>query len=135
MKVLVIDDDPSMTELLALLLRPITRDVVTANTAPDGIQMAKDQSPDVIVLDLMMPDMDGYQVCSSIRSFCSIPILILSALDMPGMVSKALDAGADDYLIKPVTSSILVAHLNNLTRRARVPIEKSNPAQQFDNSK
>ncbi len=75
MKVLVIDDDPSMTELLALLLRPITLEVITANTAPDGIMMAKDQSPDVIVLDLMMPDMDGYQVCSAIRTIqpCSDP--------------------------------------------------------------
>jgi len=129
MKVLVIDDDPSMTELLALLLRPITLEVVTANTAPDGILMAKDQSPDVIVLDLMMPDMDGYQVCSAIRAFSSVPILILSALDMPGMVSKALDAGADDYLIKPVTSGILIAHLNNLVRRASAPVEKSHSVQ------
>lgn len=129
MKVLVIDDDPSMTELLALLLRPITREVITANTAPDGILMAKDQAPDIIVLDLMMPDMDGYQVCSAIRSFSTIPILILSALDMPGMVSKALDAGADDYLIKPVTSGILIAHLYNLIRRAAAPIERSHLGQ------
>jgi DNA-binding response OmpR family regulator len=129
MKVLVIDDDPSMTELLALLLRPITLEVITANTAPDGIMMAKDEAPDVVVLDLMMPDMDGYQVCSAIRTNSAVPILILSALDMPGMVSKALDAGADDYLIKPVTSGILIAHLNNLVRRANAPIEKSRLAQ------
>lgn len=129
MKVLVIDDDPSMTELLALLLRPITLEVITANTAPDGIMMAKDEAPDVVVLDLMMPDMDGYQVCSAIRTNSAVPILILSALDMPGMVSKALDAGADDYLIKPVTSGILIAHLNNLVRRANAPVEKSRLAQ------
>lgn len=129
MKVLVIDDDPSMTELLALLLRPITLEVITANTAPDGIMMAKNEAPDVVVLDLMMPDMDGYQVCSAIRTNSAVPILILSALDMPGMVSKALDAGADDYLIKPVTSGILIAHLNNLVRRANAPVEKSRLAQ------
>jgi two-component system KDP operon response regulator KdpE len=80
--------------------------------------------PDVIILDLMMPDMDGYEVCAKIRDFSIVPILVLSALDMPGMVSKALDAGADDYLIKPVTSSILIAHLNNLVRRANAPAVK-----------
>lgn len=124
MKILVIDDDPAMTELLALLLRPVTREVYTANSGPEGIILAKDQKPDVIVLDLMMPDMDGYQVCAAIRAYSIVPILVLSALDMPGMVSKALDAGADDYLIKPVTSSILIAHLNNLVRRANAPAIK-----------
>ena len=125
MKVLVIDDDPAMTELLALLLRPATQQVITANSGSDGVLLAKNKSPDVIILDLMMPEMDGYQVCNAIRPFSTVPILILSALDMPGMVSKALDAGADDYLIKPVASSILIAHLNNLVRRATAPIMNS----------
>ncbi len=118
MKVLIIDDDPSMTELLCLLLKAATTDVFTANSGLEGIQLIREKAPDVVILDLMMPEMDGYQVCQQIRAFSIVPILVLSALDMPGMVSKALDAGADDYLIKPVTSSILVAHLNNLMRRA-----------------
>lgn len=117
MKVLVIDDDPAMTELLSLLLRPAATEIFTANSGLDGISLVKAKSPDVIILDLMMPEMDGYEVCQEIRTFSKMPILILSALDMPGMVSKALDAGADDYLIKPVTSGILVAHLKNLLRR------------------
>ena len=121
MKVLVIDDDPAMTELLCLLLKPATTDVFVANSGKHGINLAKEYTPDVIILDLMMPEMDGYEVCHKIRSFSSTPILVLSALDMPGMVSKALDAGADDYLIKPVTSSILVAHLKNLLRRSDIP--------------
>jgi DNA-binding response OmpR family regulator len=66
----------------------------------------------------MMPGMDGWQVCSEVRSFSDVPILILSALDSPGMVASALDAGADDYLVKPVPSGVLLAHLNNLVRRA-----------------
>jgi DNA-binding response OmpR family regulator len=123
MKVLVIDDDPGMTELLGLLLKPATNDVFVANTGKDGIRLVKEKSPDVIILDLMMPEMDGYEVCAEIRTFIQTPILVLSALDMPAMVSKALDAGADDYLIKPVTSSILIAHINNLLRRTTVPQE------------
>jgi DNA-binding response OmpR family regulator len=110
-----------MTELLCLLLKTVTSEVFTSNSGPDGINQIHRKSPDIIILDLMMPEMDGYEVCQQIRSFSTVPILVLSALDMPGVVSKALDAGADDYLIKPVTSSILVAHLNNLLRRANAP--------------
>lgn len=117
MKVLVVDDDPAMTELLCLLLKPATTDVYIANSGKDGLALVDEKKPDVIILDLMMPEMDGYEVCQTIRKTNNTPILVLSALDMPGMVSKALDAGADDYLIKPVTSSILIAHINNLLRR------------------
>ena len=118
MKILVIDDDPAMTELLKLLLQPAASEVTTANSGPEGVNLAQTVSPDVIILDLMMPDMDGWEVCHAIREKSSIPILILSALDNPGMVARALDAGADDYLIKPVPSGVLIAHLQNLVRRA-----------------
>jgi DNA-binding response OmpR family regulator len=121
MKIIVIDDDSAMTELLSLLLRPVTSEVYISNNGMDGILLVKKNVPDIAILDLMMPEMDGYQVCQEIRTFSNMPILVLSALDMPGMVSKALDAGADDYLIKPVTSSILIAHINNLVRRAKLP--------------
>jgi two-component system, OmpR family, response regulator MprA len=119
MKVLVIDDDPAMTELLKLLLRSTTSEVLTANSGPEGLELAKQNSPDVIVLDLMMPDMDGWEVCERMRKFSDVPILILSALDNPGVVARALDAGADDYLIKPVPSGVLIAHMKNLIRRAQ----------------
>ncbi|MBA4380433.1 MAG: hypothetical protein C0393_07140 [Anaerolinea sp.] len=118
LKVLAIDDDPAMTELLTLLLKRRGFEVFTANTGEDGIRMIRAIIPDVVILDLMMPGVDGWQVCARVREFSSTPILILSALDNPGMVASALDAGADDYLIKPVPSSVLIAHLHNLTRRA-----------------
>jgi DNA-binding response OmpR family regulator len=117
-KVLTIDDDPAMTELLTLLLKTHGLDPYIANSGEEGLRLTREVSPDVIVLDLMMPGMDGWQVCTQIRSFSKVPILILSALDSPGMVASALDAGADDYLVKPVPSGVLIAHLNNLTRRA-----------------
>ena len=118
LKVLAIDDDPAMTELLTLLLKTHGFKVLTANTGEDGIAITRQDSPDVIILDLMMPGMDGWQVCKQIRSFNNVPILVFSALDSPGMVASALDAGADDYLVKPVPSGVLIAHLNKLTRRA-----------------
>lgn len=118
LKILVIDDDPAMTDLLKLLLKPVGAEINTANSGIDGIRQTKQHSPHIVILDLMMPLMDGWQVCKEIRNFSNVPILILSALDSPGMVAAALDAGADDYLIKPVTSGALTARINNLIRRA-----------------
>lgn len=115
--VLTIDDDTAITELLAMLLRTHGYEVLTANTGEEGIKAIKDVKPHVVVLDLMMPGMDGWQVCKHVRAFSNVPIVILSALDDPAMIASALDAGADDYLVKPVSSSILVAHLNRLIRR------------------
>jgi two-component system KDP operon response regulator KdpE len=120
MKILVIDDDPAMTDLLKLLLEPASSQVITANSGPEGVRLVRIENPDIIILDLMMPDMNGWQVCKIVREFSKVPILILSALDSPGLVAAALDTGADDYLIKPVPSSVLVAHINKLVRRTRL---------------
>lgn len=120
MRILVIDDDPAMTELLRILLEPASSYLFTANSGKEGIEIIQSQGPDVVILDLMMPDMNGKQVCEAVRKFSNVPILILSALDSPGMVADALNAGADDYLIKPVSSSVLIAHLKKLQRRNSV---------------
>ena len=120
MKILVIDDDPAITELLKILLVPATSDVLTSNSGEEGVELVKNESPEVVILDLMMPGMDGWQVCKHIREFSDVPIIILSALDNPGMVARTLDSGADDYLIKPVPSGTLIAHINNLVRRIKV---------------
>ncbi len=117
-KVLAIDDDAATTELLSLLLSTHGFEVLTANSGRAGVEMVRRESPDVVILDLMMPEMDGWEVCKAIRAFSQVPILILSALDSPGKVASALDAGADDYLVKPVPSGVLVARLLNLVRRS-----------------
>ena len=117
-KVLAIDDDSDMTELVAILLGKHGFEVITANNGTDGIEATKNESPDIVILDLLMPEVDGWAVCRSLRTFSQIPIIILSAIDNPGSVGSALDAGADDYLIKPVPTGVLVAHINNLARRA-----------------
>ena len=118
--VLTIDDDAAITELLAIILRSQGFDVLIANDGEDGIRIIKDKSPQVVILDLMMPGMDGWQVCKAVRAFNNIPILVLSALDDPTIVASVLDAGADDYLVKPVPSAVLVAHINKLCRRTGV---------------
>jgi two-component system, OmpR family, response regulator MprA len=117
MKILVIDDDPAMTDLLKLILVSTEAEVITANSGAEGLKKVMDLSPSIVILDLMMPDMDGWQITTEIRTFCSVPIIILSVIDNPGLVARALDAGADDYLIKPAPRNVLIAHINNLTRR------------------
>lgn len=129
MKILVIDDDPAMTDLLKIILLSTDAEVLTANSGREGIQLLKEFQPSIVIHDLMMPDMDGWQITTQIRTFSPVPILILSVIDNPGLVARALDAGADDYLIKPVARDILIAHINNLTRRRTMANTDTHPLQ------
>jgi two-component system KDP operon response regulator KdpE len=125
---MVIDDDIGMTELLSMLLAPASSEIMTANSGKVGIELIKQFSPDIIILDLMMPEMNGWSVCRNIREFTDTPILILSAIDAPGSVAQALDVGADDYLVKPVSSGALMAHLNKLLRRSKITLQSTSTA-------
>lgn len=118
-RVLVIDDDDATTEMFKFILEPKQFEVHVVNTGAEGIEATQRFSPDVVVLDLLMPEMNGTEVCREIRSFSQVPILVLSAVSKPGMVAQALDEGADDYLLKPITSSVLIARLKRLVWRAR----------------
>jgi DNA-binding response OmpR family regulator len=116
-KLLVIDDDTAVTDLLSLLLRSQGFEVFATNNSTDGLNMIREIEPNLVILDLMMPEMDGWEVCRSVRQFSQVPIIILSALNDPSMIASVLDAGADDYLTKPTPSRVLVAHINRLTKR------------------
>ena len=116
-KLLVIDDDSAVTDLLSLLLKSNGFEVAATNNSTEGLGMIRDLSPDVIILDLMMPEMDGWQICKAVREFSQVPIIILSALNDPSMIASVLDAGADDYLTKPTPSRVLIAHINRLINR------------------
>ena len=120
LKVLTIDDDSSMTELLGVLLRSYGMEVFSSNSGTQGIDLARIEKPDIIILDLLLPGTDGWEVCKTLRTFTSVPIAILSALDDPAIISTALDAGADDYMTKPIASRVLIAHIKNLARRHMV---------------
>lgn len=115
--ILVIDDDIAITELMSMLLKTFGFDVIATNIGSEGVRIAKESQPNVILLDLMMPDMDGWQVCKAIRQTSNAPILILSAINDPRMVASVLDVGADDFLVKPVPSGVLVANIKKLLRR------------------
>ena len=108
-KLLVIDDDRAITDMFELTLPREGFEVFTANSGLEGVEAVRKFEPDVLVVDLMMPGMDGWQVCQEIRSFSQVPILILSAVVDSQKVARALDAGADDYLVKPAPEGALVS--------------------------
>jgi len=119
LRVLVIDDDVDLTEMVQAILELRSYEVCRAHSGEEGIEATRHWHPHAILLDLSMPGMDGRQVCKAIRQFSEIPILVLSALSKPETVARVLDEGADDYLIKPVSSDTLIAHLNSLIRRTQ----------------
>jgi len=121
--VLLIDDDPDLAIMLRTLLRGQDFQIRAVFSGEEGVEACREAPPDVIILDLLMPRMDGWEVCEQIREFCEVPILILSAIGSPGSVARALDAGADDYLIKPVHASLLASRLRTLMRR-RLKVEQ-----------
>ncbi|MEL7589830.1 MAG: response regulator transcription factor [Anaerolineaceae bacterium] len=125
MRILIIDDDPAGTDILEMLLAPSNATVRRACNGESGIALAEEFKPDLILLDYLMPGLDGLQTTRGLRKFTNAPILILSVLDDPGVLAKVLNQGADDYLVKPVSREILFAHMNNLVRRAEIPYKQS----------
>jgi len=115
--VLLIDDDPDFFTLVRTLLQGKDYQLISAENGYEGIRKCKLILPEIVILDLLMPEMDGWEVCERIREFSNVPILILSALGAPANVARALDAGADDYLIKPIHASVLVSRMQSLIRR------------------
>jgi len=120
-KVLLIDDDRALLRALRAGLEARGLEVVTAITGSAGVSQAALTQPDVVVLDLGLPDADGVEVCQRLRSFTTIPILVLSAFDDVTRRVAALDAGADDFVGKPFSMAELEARIRALLRRATVP--------------
>ena len=116
-RVLIIYDDIDMTVWLKGILEERSFWVKTIYSIDEAMMSVWQRKPDVIILDLASPGLEYLQLCRNIRSVTKTPILVLSALNNPGMVAKALDGGADDYLCKPVHNCVLIAHLEKLVRR------------------
>jgi len=117
-RVLIIDDDINMTGVLEVVLRDAGYEVLSTNSGIKGVELIQPNNTDVVILDLIMPEMDGWATCRAIREISQVPILILSVIDKPELVARALDEGADDYLVKPVPLNVLVARLKTLARRS-----------------
>jgi two-component system, OmpR family, KDP operon response regulator KdpE len=127
-KVLVIDDDPSLLRALRVSLRNGGHEVVGAVNGEQGISQAALTSPDVIVLDLGLPDVDGLTVLKRIREWSEVPIIILSASDTEDRKVDALDGGADDYVTKPFGIAELEARIRAAIRHRTPDPAGSEPA-------
>ena len=126
-RILVVDDEPSILATMSPLLRSRGYDVVTAMSGRAALESAERDKPDLIVLDLGLPDIEGAEVCRSIREQSSTPIIILSARGAEGDKVRALDAGADDYVTKPFGAEELTARIRAALRRADGPPALSEP--------
>ncbi|HEY1989976.1 MAG TPA: response regulator transcription factor [Acidimicrobiales bacterium] len=127
-KVLVIDDDPSLLRALRLGLQAGGHQVTTAVNGEQGISQTAVTSPDVVVLDLGLPDIDGQAVCKRIRQWSEVPIIILSASGTEDRKVAALDGGADDYVTKPFGMAELEARIRTAIRHRAIEADEALPA-------
>ena len=117
-KILIIEDDPQMQRFLQVLLKGHRYEIACVSTAGDGITRTAEFEPDIVLLDLGLPDFDGLDVVAKIREWSGVPIVVISARDQEDDKVKALDNGADDYLTKPFGSSELLARIRVALRHA-----------------
>jgi two-component system, OmpR family, KDP operon response regulator KdpE len=117
-RVLVCDDEGHIVRALKIVLREAGFEALPAETAAEALQVATLQRPDAAILDLVLPDGDGVDVCRAIREWSEMPILVLSAVGDEDHKVRALEAGADDYVTKPFSPRELVARLRAILRRA-----------------
>jgi two-component system KDP operon response regulator KdpE len=120
-RVLVVDDEPNILATIAPLLRARGYEVLTAMTGRAALETVERDVPDLVILDLGLPDLDGVIVCSQIRETRSTPILVLSARGAEHDKVRALDAGADDYVTKPFGTEELLARIRVALRRVEAP--------------
>ncbi len=116
-QVLIIEDDPRIRPLLMRSLGELGYAVASASTGMAGLSMAVDTKPDLVILDLGLPDVDGTQVLSMLRAVSKVPVIVASARDDDPSLIGCLDAGADDYVIKPYTTAQLEARIRAVMRR------------------
>ncbi len=120
MRVLLIEDDKTVSQNISLILKKENMVVDTSYLGEDGLQVAKLYEYDIIILDLLLPDMEGYEVLRRLRNaHIDTPVLILSGLTAPDKKVKGFGCGADDYLTKPFDRTELVARVNAIVRRAK----------------
>ena len=131
--VLVVEDDPSVKNLMTTTLRTHDYHFLTAQNGRTAIMEASSHNPDMVLLDLGLPDMDGVEVIRNIRSWSNLPIIVISARSEDTDKIEALDAGADDYLTKPFSVEELLARLRVMQRRLNMMPREAESASVFVN--
>ena len=114
-RILIVDDERDFTDTLSMRLEAKGLDIIKAYTGPEGLEKAHSQSPDLIILDIMLPEMDGYDVCRKLKideKYKGIPIILLTAKFQPNDVEFGKEMGADAYLTKPLDLDVLLNLIN-----------------------
>lgn len=117
-KILVVDDDEKICQILSLYLRSKGYDVVTCRNGANAITIFETEKPDLVLLDVMLPGMDGWEILAKLRAFSRVPVIMLTAKGETEDRIHGLDHGADDYIVKPFDSKELVARIRAVFRRA-----------------
>ena len=117
LKILLVDDDPNIRQLVNLYLQKEGFEVMMADRGDEALKMFKASPPNLMLLDIMLPGMDGWQVCREVRKISNIPIIMLTAKDETFDKVLGLELGADDYVVKPFDMKELVARIKAVTRR------------------
>lgn len=129
--ILLIEDEASISQFITAILTANDYQVVHATTGKEGVQLFSSHNPDLILLDLGLPDMDGMDVLHAIRAGSRVPIIVVSAREHESQKVQALDAGADDYIVKPFGTSELLARIRTSMRHAQYPPRESQTNQQI----
>ena len=120
-KVLIVEDEQSISNFISMILTANGFDTIIVRTGEEALTMIASHCPDMIVLDLGLPDMDGMEVLKSVRKWSNLPVVVVSARNHEHDKVEALDYGADDYLVKPFEMKELMARINAVLRRSEIP--------------
>jgi len=134
-RMLIIEDDPDTQQMLTMILRSEGYDVLTAGNGPLGLELLRKMGPDLVLLDWMLPGMEGIDVCKRAREFSAVPIIMLTAKTSASDKVAGLDTGADDYLAKPFEPEELLARIRAQLRRSTMAgdgLQRDKPVQVGD---
>lgn len=132
-KVLVIDDDIKLRRMMEYTLEKAGAEVFTAVDGKEGLRIFYSEKPDLVILDLMMPNLDGWETCKSIRQLSDIPIVMVTARVQDDDIVRGLEIGADDYIAKPFSPKILIARATAAIRRSETSIVEKTTTTYSDN--
>jgi DNA-binding response OmpR family regulator len=118
-RILVVDDEPRFVRLIEANLQTEGYEVLKAKNGKQAVDQTVAEKPDLVLLDVMMPEMDGFQACERIREFSNVPIIMLTAKGEEDQRVKGLNLGADDYIVKPFSASEMLARVRSVLRRAK----------------
>ena len=126
-KILIVDDEPPIIDVLSYNLKRANYQVVVARDGEQALAQARREKPDLVILDLMLPRLDGLEVCRTLRRECDVPVIMLTARDAEVDRVVGLELGADDYVVKPFSVRELIARVKNVLRRAAPPAQEAPP--------